>query len=251
MAEQYGTDANLRRRQSLYRFRRPGPDLFEWALDLAELDGDERVLDAGCGNGNYLAALSARHHLGPIVGVDLSHGMVSAARIRADAPLAAGDVAALPVRDGAVDVALCMHVLYHLDDQGVGAAELRRVVRPGGRALLVTNGRAHVAEIDDLVADIAGARPGRAMYSFTMEEGAEVLRTSFESVEAHMLRSALDVTDADAVIDYASSVDGLYDLVETGSIKAAIDEMRRHVDAVIERDGAFVVTTSTGCFVCR
>ena len=165
------------------------------------LDGDERLADVGCGNGNYLRALAAAGHRGPVMGVDLSAGM---------GPHAVGDVASLPLRSASADVALCMHVLYHLPDQAAGAAELRRIVRPGGQALLVTNSVDHVREMDDLAAEIAGARPARAMYSFTMETGDEVLRTAFESVEAHHLRGRLVVTEAEAVVSYVASAPEAY-----------------------------------------
>jgi SAM-dependent methyltransferase len=156
------------------------------------------------------------------------------------------------VRTDGVDVALCMHVLYHVPDQAAAVAELRRIVRPDGVALLVTNGLDHVREIDELVAEVAGARPARSMRSFKMEDGAAVLGTAFESVVTNRFSGgALDVTDADAVVAYVASVRGLYDGVEEQHYADALDEIRARVDAVIRRDGAFVVTTATGCFVCR
>jgi len=69
---QYATDANLAARQSIYAYQRPRTDLPALVLDRAALRGDETVADVGCGNGRYLAALSARGHRGPVVGIDLS-----------------------------------------------------------------------------------------------------------------------------------------------------------------------------------
>ena len=234
---QYADGSNLNARQALYRFRRPGPDLFDWALSLAELRGDERVVDAGCGTGNYVRALEAHGHRGPVVGIDLSAGMQ---------PHVVGDLQQLPVRRGWADVALCMHVLYHLPDQAAGAAELRRVVRPGGRALLVTNGADHLREMDGMVEDVAGEELLRTMYAFKMETGADVLRTAFDSVEAHHLRGGLDVTDADAVVAYVRSAPDVYRVDDV-----QVAEVRRRVQDAIDRDGAFTITTATGCFVCR
>ncbi|HEV7525477.1 MAG TPA: methyltransferase domain-containing protein, partial [Acidimicrobiia bacterium] len=78
--EQYASDANLSSRQAIYRFRTPALRTAPWALDLAGLGGDERVADIGCGNGLYLAELQRREHRGPTVGMDLSPGMLTAAR---------------------------------------------------------------------------------------------------------------------------------------------------------------------------
>ena len=62
--QQYGDDSNLAARQSIYAYQRPKRDLHNRSLDLAELRGDESVVDVGCGNGRYLAALRARGHRG-------------------------------------------------------------------------------------------------------------------------------------------------------------------------------------------
>ena len=244
MASQYGTDGNLAARQSIYRYRRStGPSFYDDVLDLAAVGPADAVADVGCGNGMYLRALVRRGHAGPMVGLDLSAGMAAAAV--AFGPAACADAQAIPLRTASVDVALCPHMLYHVPDQRAAAAELRRVVRPGGRAVVVTNSVEHFRQIDDLVAALTDARPMRMMLSFTMEGGGEVLRSAFGSVTRHDWRGALDVTDADAVVAYVASVREVYAVDD-----AQLDELRRHVDEVIERDGAFEVTTASGAFVC-
>jgi SAM-dependent methyltransferase len=251
--EQYADQGNLAARQSIYRFARPGtPDFFGWALQLARLDGKERVLDICCGNGNYLKALAAGGHRGAVHGLDLSAGMVAAAAAaRADQGLVVGDAQALPFADQTADVALCMHALYHVPDQEAAVAEVRRVVRRGhGRALFVTNAVGHVRQMDDLVADVAGARPLRAMLAFTMDDGEAVLRTAFERVESHRFESALDVTDPEAVVAYVTSTRGLYGLAEADRYDAVVAHVRRRVGTVIRREGVFTVDTASGCFVC-
>jgi SAM-dependent methyltransferase len=100
---QYKTDVNLAARQSIYTYQRPRIDLARETLGLAALDGQEAVADVGCGNGLYLAELARREHEGPVLGVDMSPGMLLAARSRAPrAGLLVADAAALPVRDGAL-----------------------------------------------------------------------------------------------------------------------------------------------------
>ena len=69
---QYATEANLAARQAIYSYRQPPARSAPWALDLAPLRGDERVLDIGCGNGLYLAELERRAHGGDVFGIDLS-----------------------------------------------------------------------------------------------------------------------------------------------------------------------------------
>jgi SAM-dependent methyltransferase len=80
---QYQTDRNLAARQSIYVYQQPPVNLMSQVLDLAAPCGFEVVADIGCGNGLYLAELGRRRHAGPFLGVDMSPGMLRAARQRA------------------------------------------------------------------------------------------------------------------------------------------------------------------------
>jgi arsenite methyltransferase len=107
---------------------------------LAARSGD-RVLDAGCGPGFYVAETLER--VGPegsVVGVDASKPMLalSAKRCEGHANVAfhEGDVTALPVADADFDRALSVQVLEYVADIPAALRELHRVLRPGGRALI-------------------------------------------------------------------------------------------------------------------
>ena len=92
-----------------------------------------RVLDLACGTGDLCRELAASD-LRP-VGVDLSFGMLAAART--SAPLVHADVLRLPVPDGRADGATCGFALRNFVDLGAFFVELARVVRPGGRIALL------------------------------------------------------------------------------------------------------------------
>jgi demethylmenaquinone methyltransferase / 2-methoxy-6-polyprenyl-1,4-benzoquinol methylase len=92
-----------------------------------------RVLDLAAGTGDLCRELRSLGHR-PI-GVDLSYGMLAAART--DAPLVHADVLRLPVPDGVADGATCGFALRNLVDLEAFFAELARVVRPGGRIALL------------------------------------------------------------------------------------------------------------------
>jgi ubiquinone/menaquinone biosynthesis C-methylase UbiE len=79
---QYKTDANLTARQSIYAYQHPRIDLQARVLDLAAPGPADTIVDVGCGNGTYLAELAGRGFTGRVLGVDLSLGMLTAARRR-------------------------------------------------------------------------------------------------------------------------------------------------------------------------
>jgi SAM-dependent methyltransferase len=93
-----------------------------------------RILDAGCGSGRNMVEL-ARY--GSVTGVELSQTSVALARQREVGEVIAGSVLEMPFADHSFDLAVCLDVLEHLQDDLAALAELRRAVAPGG-ALLVT-----------------------------------------------------------------------------------------------------------------
>ncbi|MEU3479452.1 class I SAM-dependent methyltransferase [Streptomyces sp. NPDC033754] len=95
-----------------------------------------RVLDAGCGSGPLAAALRERGAV--VTGLDVSAGMLALARRRLgdEIPLHVGDLRdPLPFDDGAFDDVAASLVLHYLEDWGPTLAEIRRVLRPGGRLI--------------------------------------------------------------------------------------------------------------------
>ncbi len=99
-----------------------------------------RVLDAGCGPGNF-GLLMAREGA-DVYSVDIATEAVAITSARAHrdglalSP-AVADVERLPFPDNAFDVCFCGWVLHHFPDLSASVAELRRVLKPGGKLALI------------------------------------------------------------------------------------------------------------------
>lgn len=102
-------------------------------LESLRLPANATVLDLACGTGDFMWSLQKQGHTA--IGVDLSHGMMSAAP--RDGTFVQGDLLDLPITDASVDAAVCGYALRNLLDLPPFFAELARVVKPGGRIALV------------------------------------------------------------------------------------------------------------------
>jgi demethylmenaquinone methyltransferase/2-methoxy-6-polyprenyl-1,4-benzoquinol methylase len=163
----------------------------------------DRVLDACCGTGDLaIAALPVARE---VVGLDFSEAMLERARTKAPAvEWVQGDALALPFADASFDAATVGFGVRNLDDLERGLAELRRVLRPGGRLAIleITRPRGPLAPFYrlwfDVLIPLAGkVLPGGSAYTYLPasvrrfpgpEELASMLaRAGFKSVSFRLL----------------------------------------------------------------
>jgi ubiquinone/menaquinone biosynthesis C-methylase UbiE len=147
-------------------------------LDRSPLPFDHAVaVDAGAGTGAATTQLIRRG--ARVTAVDLSVGMLRCLAVPDDArpqlTIAVGDVVRLPVRTGAVDIAVAAFVLNHLPRPLDGLRELTRVTRPDGAVLASVFGAAPPHPSKDAI-DAVAARHG-----FTVPDWYRRMKTSFEA----------------------------------------------------------------------
>jgi SAM-dependent methyltransferase len=105
--------------------------------------GAGRLLDAGCGTGGFLRWALDEGQAKTVAGVDIGSAAVELARSRVpEADLHVSALRDLPFADGSFDLVVSNDVLQHVDEPDVdrSLSELRRVLVPGGRLLVRTNG---------------------------------------------------------------------------------------------------------------
>ncbi len=103
------------------------------------MPADWTVADLGCGTGALVAGLAP--HAARVIGVDASEEMLAAARHRltglTNVDLRTGSLESLPIENASVDAATMMLVLHHVASPAAAIAEAARILRPGGRLLIV------------------------------------------------------------------------------------------------------------------
>jgi SAM-dependent methyltransferase len=207
---QYKTTELLRTRLKTHQLYTEAPlDLDARCADVLDLEGDEALLDVGCGPGMFLRYLRGNGHRGRLAGLDQSAAMIAEARgATAGAGIAwfSGVADHLPFADGEFAVVSARHMLYHVPDIPAALHEFARVAGPGGVVLATTNGEHNtrgLVELEYAVARHFGLdRVREATRNFDTGNAPRMLRAIFPHVEETVLPGALVFTDPGPIVDY-------------------------------------------------
>jgi ArsR family transcriptional regulator len=160
---------------------------------LSLLPHEWSVLDVGAGTG-YLLPVLARQFT-RVVAVEPAEAMLGVARRRVESlrlenvELHSGDVTALPIEDGSMDLVIAVLVLHHVPSPTDALGELRRVLRPGGKLLIVEQTAHQNADFCERMQD--------QWWGFDPAEFAGWTRTAgFDSVETRTLATVVRADDA-------------------------------------------------------
>ena len=261
--QRYGWDLAAQHYEPLWQDQLAGAQ--DALVARASLVPGERVLDVACGTGIIsFAAAEAVGALGAVVGVDLSGGMVEAARLRSEkrtmsnTTFARMDAECLDLPDASFDVALCALGLMYMPHPEQGLREMRRVLRPGGRLVVVVWGersRCGWSAVFSIV-DAELATEACPLF-FRLGTGdslaAACADARFAVVEQHRMAASLSYADADQACD-AAFVGGPVALAWSrfdGDVRSRVRE--RYLDAIAawrhdqgyRIPGEFVIVSAT------
>jgi ubiquinone/menaquinone biosynthesis C-methylase UbiE len=256
----YADDKNIRSRMAIYAYAETKADP-RWRTSMIGWDGTQIVADVGCGNGFDLRQIVPQGRCRHAIGLDLSAGMLRSVedlRQSGSLSLVQADAQRLPLPDDSVDVALAMHMLYHVPDVAAAIRELRRITKPSGTVLASTNSIAHLTEMNELLFAEVSSQLGRqvklpAADSFTTQTGAALLGREFSSVTLRTLDVPLSIPSAEPVLAYVDSIREPV-LAQIGGpldFDVVLAGIAARVDEVIQAQGSFRTTTHMGVFICR
>jgi 2-polyprenyl-3-methyl-5-hydroxy-6-metoxy-1,4-benzoquinol methylase len=256
---QYGDADKLRIRIETHaRFSERGGSFAEWLLPHIAPEHGLALLDTGAGPGTCHPGL-ARHGIA-IVATDRSPGMLREALAQArthgytiDAVLA--DAQRQPFAGASFDRVMANHMLYHVPDREQALRELRRVLRPGGRAVLATNAADNLARLHELhaaAAKQAGYTAGpRDAQRFTLDD-LPLVRSAFPTVHVHTREDAFVFPDAESPLRYYATymIDNVVDRPgDNAHRQRLLPLMQAALEEIIAREGVFRVPKNAGCFV--
>ena len=242
----YGDRSHLDKRRALYEFTAPH---FNVGDEVMKYIGGARVLDVGCGGGDFVLKAAPLFPQTIFTGIDISSAMFQKAQedvAEKGLPVSfsTGDAQQLPFPDQSFDRVVAMHMLYHVPDIDRAVAEMARVVKPDALVLLTTNSLRSKPNLRQLRI-VATEGMGKAEYPdaitrFNLENAPDFLKRHFKHVLITSFESVIRVTTPDPILDYFDSMREFWQpRPEDTEWAQVLDDVRRYVESKIAKDGAF------------
>ncbi len=138
-----------------------------------------RILDVGCGTGANLEMLAA---FGEAEGVDVSAEALDFCQTRGLKNVRQGEAERLPYEDKSFDLVTGLDVVEHLDNDVAGLQEMRRVLRPGGRALLFVPAFMFLWGVQDDISNNRRRYTLESLKNVVRQAGLEVELASYANI---------------------------------------------------------------------
>jgi SAM-dependent methyltransferase len=244
--EQYKDPANFNARVELHRLFSVNPQGWHhWVFEQFELPAQARLLEIGCGPGWLWLSNRAGIPSGwDITLTDFSSAMLETARQHLKFrpfTFQQADAQDLPFPNASFDAIIANHMLYHVPDKPRAFAEIRRVLKPGGKFYASTIGKDNMLELRQLNRKFGIVSPLNATLDFNLENGAEQLAGRFPNVELRLYEDELRVTEAGPAVAYAGSAGSLTEQ-QAADLQAAITQE-------IAAHGYFRISKPIGMFI--
>ena len=250
--DQYKDSSNLDARVNIHaRFSTNPYGWFNWLFDaLAKLPANAKILELGSGPAYLWTNCSNRIPAGwDITLSDLSSGMVDAAWRNLVVTGRAYnfkeiDAQSIPFEEGTFDAVIANFMLYHVPDRPKAIAEIKRVLKPGGRLFAATVGDNHILEMKDIMQRVHVNKLSEPYVNpFTLESGLDQLKPFFPNVTLSRYEDNLHVTEIEPMMAYLRSSLRAADLSETELAKVRVE-----LENELKEKGRIFITKASGLF---
>jgi len=236
----------------------------QWCFDQYTLPAEAAVLELGCGTAylwqTNLDRLLAHWH---VTLSDFSAGMLEQAKQNLNLQPPASttlrsaqhaqqfafkviDAQAIPFEAHTFDAVISNHMLYHVPDRAQALSEMRRVLKPGGKVYLATNGLNHLRELNQLELRFDPTINfgwGGASKTFSLDKGSVEVMQFFADVHIVRYEDALNVTEAEPLVNYILS------MTTAEEVKNRRNELRQFIEHELVEYGVIHISKESGMFI--
>jgi SAM-dependent methyltransferase len=223
-----------------------------WCFDQYALPAEATVLEVGCGPAYLWKSNLDRLPVGWTITLsDFSAGMLEQAKQNLGERATTFrfeivDAQAIPFEADTFDAVIANHMLYHVPDRAQALSEMRRVLKPGGKVYLATNGLNHLRGLGQLEQRFDPAINfgwGGASKSFSLDTGDVEVAQFFADVHVVRYEDALNVTEAEPLVNYILS------MMTTPAMQNRRAELQQFIEGELAQHGTIHISKESGLFV--
>lgn len=227
-------------------------EINDWILDLAGIQDGYKILDIGCGTGKQVVAYGSQcGRTGIVVGADISMILLNEAKRNAERD---GVNAIFQITDlnkslkwveGTFDIVSSCFSIYYIDNIQSGILELKRILKDGGKILIVgpseNNAREFVelhSKVNDLPAPLTAIKRGQRI----RDEVIPAIKTHFKDVKVDVFNNEVIFSDAESFMKYYTSTLLFKESSEYHEQRMKYaEQMKTKIKHILNKEGKYIL----------
>ena len=257
---QYSSSKKYEARIYLNRKFKTNPkSKYEWIFEHFPKKENLNILELGCGTGLFW--LANRNNIvktWSIILSDYSEGMLetsrnSLSRLKYNFQYEIVNAENIQYPDNKFDIILANNMLYHVQNKDKTINNISRILKDTGVFIASTMGKDNLIELNNCLYNFLESKKNKFRfneYSFSLNNGMEQLVRHFKSVVLDKYENKLIINEAEAIIDYYLSFNGMYDNI-TILPEEYINDFKVYLENILEKEKTIITTKEEGIFICK
>jgi ubiquinone/menaquinone biosynthesis C-methylase UbiE len=257
---QYSSSKKYEARICLSRKFKTNPkSKYEWIFDHFPKQENLNVLELGCGTGLFW--LANRNNIvksWTITLSDYSDGMLettrdSLSRLDYNFKYEILNAENIQYSDDTFDIVLANNMLYHIQDRDNAIKNINRILKNDGIFIASTMGKNDLFELHNHLYTFLESKNNRFKFkefAFSLDNGMEQLAKHFKDIVMEKYENKLIINEADAIVNYYLSFNGIYDNVVVLS-EEYISEFKTYLQNILKENAKITATKDEGIFICK